>query len=844
MTRYLLIFFSVAVLSGPLGHAADEVVYERDVRGFLTTYCSDCHADGANEGNVDIGAFLKRSDHQQDTLFWDKLLRNIRADVMPPADMDQPSRDEIARLAEWVKSEVYQIDESNPDPGPALVRRINRNEYRNTIRDLFGYDFQADLLFPADDTGYGFDNNAAALNVSQILVEKYLKAAEEIVAANVPKVSRVVKRVRFSGKELVHLPLEPEMVDADESESKGPRDRGKTERLDFKDPARVGRTFQVAKSGKYKLDVSLWVRGNFFFDPGRTELVIRFDGKEIHRQKFVWEERVQYPFEFDYTLEPGEYDFEIQLTPLPDAEGVAPREKSTDLYIQVDHAMLVGPEATEDWVPPDNYQQYFHRSMPPTDPQERQVYASEILQRFASKAFRRPVDQSTIDGLVAIAEDSYSKPGHTFEEGIGRAMVAVLASPRFLYLAEDVQIPEVNGDEADSDGAAHTPVSALIDEYALASRLSYFLWSTMPDDELMSLASVGQLRENLDTQVKRMLNDRRSQNFLSSFVGQWLRSREIENLMLDPNAIADGDKSAEELAEEQRQREERGRRFRGFRRPKLRFDVEIQRAMQQETELCFGYIMENDRSVLELIDADYTFLNEDLAEHYGIEGVSGDRMRKVDLPEGSPRGGVLTQGTLLTVTSNPNRTSPVKRGLYVLENILGTPPSAPPPDIPELDESKDRFEGRTPTLREVLAAHRENAICMSCHGRMDPLGFALENFNALGMWRERDGGQPIDASGELLSGEGFNDIRGLKRILRETKQADFYRCLTEKLLIYSLGRGVDVKDTATIDRLVDDLLASDGRFSVLIDGIVHSPQFQRRRLTSAQTERFSAAKDR
>lgn len=331
-----------------------------------------------------------------------------------------------------------------------------------------------------------------------------------------------------------------------------------------------------------------------------------------------------------------------------------------------------------------------------------------------------------------------------------------------------------------------------------------------------------------------MLGDPRSQNFLSSFVGQWLRSREIENLMLDPNAITDGDKSAEELAEEQRQREERigrGRGFPGFRRPQVRFDSEIQRAMQQETEMCFGYIMKNDRSLLELIDSDYTFLNEGLAKHYGIDGVSGSQMRKVDLPQNSPRGGILTQGTVLTVTSNPNRTSPVKRGLYVLENILGTPPSAPPPDVPELDEAMDRFDGRTATLREVLAAHRENAVCMSCHGRMDPLGFALENFNALGMWRERDGGQPIDASGELLSGEAFNDIRHLKRLLRETKQADFYRCLTEKMLIYSLGRGIDVKDTATIDHLVDQLLASDGRFSVLINGIIHSPQFQRRRIT-------------
>ncbi len=843
MTRYLILL-SVALLLDSLAFSADEVSYDRDVKGFLTTYCFDCHADGAMEGNVDIGEFLQRSEFQQDTVFWDKLLRYIRADVMPPADIDQPSADEVARMAEWVKSNVFEIDESNPDPGPALVRRINRNEYRNTIRDLMGYDYHADLLFPADDTGYGFDNNAAALNISQILVEKYLKAAEEIVAANVPVVSRVVKRIRYSGNQLTHLPLDPNVFDEEGGESKSnvPRERGRTERLDFKNPARVGTTLSVTKSGKYTLDLSLWVRGNFFFDPGRTELVIHFDGKEIHRQKFVWEERVEYPFQFEYELEPGDYAFEIRMTPLPDAEDAAPREENTDLYIQVDHVTLMGPEAVDAWVPPENYARYFDRSTPPTHPEERKVYAAELLERFASKAFRRPIHQRTIDGLVSVAEHTYSKPGHTFEEGISRAMVAVLASPRFLYLAEDVKAAETPSDAVHTDALAATPISALVDEYTLASRLSYFLWSTMPDDELIRLASDGQLRSNLNAQVKRMLEDRRSQNFLSSFVGQWLRSREIENLMLDPNAIADGDKSAEELAEEQRQREERAGRFRGFggfRRPQLRFDAEIQRAMQQETELCFGYIMNNDRSLLELIDADYTFLNEDLAKHYGIEGVSGDQMRRVDLPEESPRGGILTQGTLLTVTSNPNRTSPVKRGLYVLDNILGTPPSAPPPDVPELEESKDRFDGRTPTLREVLAVHRENAVCMSCHGRMDPLGFALENFNALGMWRERDGGQPIDASGELLSGETFKDIRGLKRILRETKQAEFYRCLTEKMLIYALGRGIDVKDTATVDDLVDELTTAEGQFSVLINGIIHSPQFQRRRLTTDQLNLLS-----
>jgi hypothetical protein len=270
-------------------------------------------------------------------------------------------------------------------------------------------------------------------------------------------------------------------------------------------------------------------------------------------------------------------------------------------------------------------------------------------------------------------------------------------------------------------------------------------------------------------------------------------------------------------------------RGRGGRGGGINFDEPLRSAMRQETEMLFAHIMRDDRSLHELLDSDYTFLNQRLAEHYGIRGVQGNEMRRVELPKDSPLGGVLTQGTMLTITSNPDRTSPVKRGLYILDNILGTPPPPPPVGVPELEESKDKFAGRTPSLREVLQLHREDAMCSACHQRMDPLGLALENFNALGMWRENEGSQKIDPAGELVTGETFSGIKELKKILVDNKKRDFYRCVTEKMMTYALGRGVEFTDAHTVDQMVDKLDAADGRFSVLLEGIIDSPQFQRRR---------------
>jgi hypothetical protein len=334
----------------------------------------------------------------------------------------------------------------------------------------------------------------------------------------------------------------------------------------------------------------------------------------------------------------------------------------------------------------------------------------------------------------------------------------------------------------------------------------------MPDEELFRAAGTGELRNTQSAQVARMLKDARAQAFVKNFTGQWLEARDVEFLPINPAAVLGlGDRRGNANA------------------PRVDFDGVMRRAMRTEVEMAFDYVMREDRSVLELIDANYTFLNEKLAGQYGITGVSGDTFRKVDLPADSPRGGVLTDGAILVVTSNPTRTSPVKRGLFVLENILGTPPPPPPPDIPALEEAKKGIDGHEPTLRELLATHRSSPLCSSCHSRMDPLGLAFENFNALGMWRDTEAKQPIMAAGKLATGEAFTNVRELKHLITHERRLDYYRCITEKLMTYALGRGLEYYDLPTVDQIVAQLEKEQGKFSVLLDGVIQSAAFQRQR---------------
>ena len=820
--------------------------YRNDILPILENYCYDCHADGLDKGGVAFDAGPEGALVRKHDLWW-KVLKNVRAGIMPPAKKDRPSPDEMKTLETWIKREAFGLDPADPDPGRVTLRRLNRVEYRNTIRELTGVDFRADEEFPPDDTGYGFDNIGDVLTISPLLLEKYMEAAEKIVTQAVPTVPRVVREqtvdgARFRRERDGDGAEERKKGDDNDDDPRG--GRGDVRNLSFYKPARVVATHKVDVPGNYRLTVEVNVRGEFDFDPGRAWVLFAVDDEALVSQEFAWQNGKTFKFEFDRKWEPGERKMSFDLEPL-----TPPEQRKNGVDMRIVSVQVRGPVEKEHWVRPKNFERFFTQD-PPTDESGRRQYARDVIRRFATRAYRRPVDERTLERLVAIAEDGYKQPGKGFEEGVSGAFVAVLASPRFVFRVEE------------PDKSSPADGHPLIDEYALASRLSYFLWSSMPDQELIDLAAKGELRKNLQAQVKRLLADRRAEAFLQNFPGQWLQLRDVEGISIDERSVLARDSGddkemarqqeerrklfaeVEMLPEDQRQKEfEKIReRFRnGNRRrfgpPAVELSGDLRRAMRRETEMLFEHIVKDDRSVLDLIDSDYTFLNEKLAKHYGIPGVDGDRMRKVELPKDSPRGGVLTHGSVLVVTSNPTRTSPVKRGLFVLDNLLGTPTPPPPADIPQFEEAEKNLADHDPTTREILESHRANTLCRSCHARMDPLGLALENFNALGMWRDTERKQPLDVAGNLVTGEKFNGIRELKQILKTTRKADFYHCLTEKLMTYALGRGTEYYDVEAIDQIVEKLDREDGRFSALITGVIESAPFQKvRKPESAPVE--------
>ncbi len=796
--------------------------FRQQVQPILTEYCYDCHGDGAKKGNVAFDE-LKSDDALLNHELWLKVLKNVRAGLMPPEKKAKPSLEERTKLEQWIKYNAFGLDAKNPDPGRVTVRRLNRVEYRNTIRDLTGYDFRVEEELPPDDTGYGFDNIGDVLTMSPLLLEKYMQAAEVIVAGAVPRVPRVVAEKTIPGSDWRRV------------EGKGTADR-----VSFYDDATFRQTFEAEHAGDYRFVFEAEVLGQFDFDPGRSLVVFNADDRELWQHEFGWAAGKKFKFEFDDKWSTGPHKLVLEIYSL-----TATNERKNSLDLRVTSVRIQGPTEERHWVRPKNFALFFAKD-PPQSAKERRAYAREVLGSFAKRAYRRPADERTIERLVSIAETAYTQPGKRFEDGIAQAIVPVLASPRFLFRVEEA-------DPTDS-----SKQYSFVDQYALASRLSYFLWSTMPDEELFRLAERRELRKNLEAQVKRMLADKRSEGLVQNFVGQWLQTRDVEGIDINARVVLARDSGQEGQFQRRRQRiqelnaipdelktpeqkAELQAMFAQFRnrnrQPQIELDRDLRHAMREETEMSFAYLMRENRSVLELLDADYTFLNEKLAKHYALTNldITGPEMRRVSLPADSPRGGVLTHGAALVVTSNPTRTSPVKRGLFILDNILGLPTPPPPPDIPNLEDSDKETEGRKPTLREVLALHREKPLCASCHNRMDPLGLALENFNALGMWRDKERNQSIDAAGKLITGEEFHDIRDVKRVLASKHRRTFYQCLTEKLLTYALGRGVEYYDVETVDRIVEQLDTDNGRFSTLLMGIVQSAPFQKRRNISTTT---------
>ena len=754
--------------------AMGAVDFKRDIVPVLEEHCYDCHGEGAKKGGLAMDKYKSLDAHLKDTKLWFAIWKNLQSQLMPPAEETQPSGEQRERLLRWIETNVFKLDPANPDPGRVTIRRLNREEYRHSIDDLLGVDFDTDDAFPEDDTGYGFDTIGDVLSISPLLMEKYVAAAETI--AN-----------EAAGKSEGRIPTET--VEADKFRvTDDPKKSAKS--LPLAEAATVSYLKRIEFPGRYRITAEMRISGSNEATTHTAKAALSVRGKPIGTQALGWDYRKDLKLKGEVELAKGDNLLALEITP-----GNAPQPDENFLNVGFGKVRLEGPLDGSHLEYPKEYFRLFPDGPPPADPEARAAYARKILRQLATRAFRRPVDEKTLTRLGAIATEARRLPGTSFERSIASALTAILASPRFLFRAE-IQ-PEPN------NPGKIVPV----DEFALASRLSYFLWSSLPDDELSELARTGQLRANLRAQVDRLLADQRAERFVENFVGQWLQTRDVEGVNID------------------------ARRFLGTRDNGVAskiFSPRLRRAMREETEMLFAYLIAENRSALELLTADYTFLNETLARFYGIDGVSGTEMRKVSLAADSHRrAGVLTHGSTLVVTSNPTRTSPVKRGLFLLENILGTPAPPAPPDVPALEQS--RRDGAHLTMRELMAVHREAPLCAGCHARMDPLGLALENYTPLGNYRADERGQPIDTAGRLITGEKFKDVTELAQVLATSRRDDFYHCLSEKMLTYAIGRGLEYYDTVTVEQIVAGLKKDQGALRSLIYGVVESAPFQKRR---------------
>jgi hypothetical protein len=638
------------------------------------------------------------------------------------------------------------------DPGRVTARRLNRYEYNNTIRDLLGFDFQPAADFPADDSGYGFDNIGDVLSLSPVLMEKYLAAAEKIAtlateAAPLPK--PIIQR------------------------------HGRGENRAAARASELIVTHRFPSEGDYNFVFSLNGR------PDPLRLRFSIDGEPLRTAALELDVENRGTTEMQLHVRQGEHILQAELipdgppAPDPDFEkGKSPRPLAEPAVNVIE---VRGPYHPVVPIPVESDLRIF----PCGHPGGRHTLACvrTDLARLAFRAYRRPVTPQEVDGLVHLVEMARLQ-GDTFEQGIEVALTAILVSPHFLFRIERDPNP------ADSL-AAHD-----IGDFELASRLSYFLWSSMPDDQLFRAAADRSLHQQkiLQAQIRRMLADPKAKALVENFAGQWLQLRNLDTLAPDPD------------------------RFPAF-------DQRLRRDLIRESQLFIESIIHEDRSVLEFLDAGYTFLNERLADFYGIPGVRGAELRRVTLPPGSHRGGILTEAAILTVSSYPTRTSPVIRGKWILENILNTPPPPPPPDVPNLDE---KAIGKTASMRAQLEQHRASPVCAGCHARMDALGFGLENYDAIGRWRTHDGDFAVDASGKLPNGQTFNGPDGLKQILLSDPNA-FARCLTEKLMTYALGRGLEDYDRPAVQSIVRAAAAEGYTFHALVEQVVLSRPFRMRR---------------
>ncbi|QDT50226.1 hypothetical protein Pan258_42830 [Symmachiella dynata] len=741
-----------------------QIDFQKDVQPFFNDYCGACHNPDDQIAGLDLEQYQSVESVTTERGTWQKILHVLNTKEMPPEDEAQPSEEQRKAITQWIDLELKSFDCTKIDnPGRVTIRRLNRVEYNNTIRDLMGVDFQPADDFPSDDVGYGFDNIGDVLSMSPLLMEKYLSAAEKIVETALwAEDPYKAPRKSFEGAEM--------------QQDRGGRAIGK-----FRSLASMGEVFtehEFAADGEYLVICEAYGKQA---GPDPAKMEFRIDGKAVETVNVT-----------AVSESPGYYEIRLPITAGKHRVGVAfindyyqPKHEDPklrgDRNLYICNLAIQGPiETTPQELPETHKRLVFCDLSEGEDPLK---CAHAILDQFISRAFRRPATEDEIKNFMRLGY-KIIEDGGTSEQALRVVFKAILISPQFLFRIEFNEASEK--DEQDR----------VLNDYELASRLSYWLWSSMPDDELFEQAGKGELSKPLvlEAQIRRMLADPKSSALVENFAGQWLQLRSLTEAAPNKDVFSE-------------------------------FDDDLRLAMRRETEMFFAAAIRENLSILDFLDGKFTYVNERLAKHYGLEGVSGPEFRRVSL-EGTQRAGVLTQASILTITSDPTRTSPVKRGKWILDNILASPPLPPPPDVPLLSEDADAVASGT--LRQRFEIHRSNPACISCHEKMDPLGFGFENFDAIGRWRTKDSGFDVDASGTLPDGQTFNGPAELLTILKASR-GEFSRCLTEKMLTYALGRGLEYYDKCAVDSICEALAKDDYKFTTMFLEIAKSDPFRNRR---------------
>jgi mono/diheme cytochrome c family protein len=756
---------SALLMPGALAQSLDPAAQ----RALVDQYCVGCHNQKLKTGELSLeGSDFSKVGEQAGV--WERVLRKMRTGQMPPPGLPRPDAAKALAFAKSLEQALDRAAAAHPNPGRTLPHRLNRAEYSNAIRDLLALDIKAGSALPADDSGHGFDNIANLLSISPALLERYMSAARSVS--------------RLAVGDLNMLPGEEQF-----SVGRGARNERLGDDLPF--DSRGGFSFQYYFPVDAEYVLRIGIAGNAdapSTSPYELRLPVKA-GQHTVAATFLRESarneaaapaagRRGGPV-FGVPMPAGaSAEMDLRLDDARLKRFQVPQRGTTP---EIASVSVLGPyKITGRGDTPSRARIFVCR---PASASEEESCAQTIFSTLARRAFHRPVSAEDIRPLLAFYRSGREEGD--FDHGIELALGAMLVSPDFLFRVE-----------LDPRGAAPGQIYRISD-HELASRLSFFLWSSIPDDELLKLADQGKLRDQamLEAQVRRLLDDPRSDALVNNFGAQWLYLRNLASAKPDADAFPEWDES-------------------------------LRHAFRQETELFLRSIFREDRSVFDLLEANYTFLNQRLAEHYGIKGVYGPHLRRVNMTDPN-RAGLLGHGSILTVTSNPNRTSVVLRGKWILENLLGAPPPPPPADVPELKpHAKD---GRRLTMREQMEEHRINPVCSSCHARMDPIGFALENYDGVGKWRTQEGLTPIDASGKLPGGVEFNGPAGLKKLLLSDYREDFVTNVTEKLLTYGLGRGLEYYDQPAVRAIAREAAREDYRMSALVTAIVKSVPFQMRR---------------